>query len=253
MLIDLPKNIICFDVENNGLYGEPFCVGAVVVDPNGKVLDQLFIRTNFRKYIDAWVAKNVVPAIQNEPVTHMNYVQVANCFLDWLFDSMVEHEAEIFADWALPVDSDFLSGCLKIRRGSGPIILNEVSTVLRIAGVDTDVSREEFVADEIIGRAPKKHHPLWDAEVSARAVQKAFRMLRSRYVEEKKIAEESSGSAENPIAGSEKTTQTRTSLGAPGSGGRDHGPGDLFDYAARNRGNGTFVAGHLADDRSYRK
>lgn len=40
-------------------------------------------------------------------------------------------------------------------------------------GVDPDLDREEFVAELLVGREVRKHHPTWDAEVSALAVLKA--------------------------------------------------------------------------------
>ena len=64
-LINNKTKFLCFDLETNGLHGEAFAVGAVVMDANEQVLEQFTGRTKIIGQVDPWVEQNVIPAIKD--------------------------------------------------------------------------------------------------------------------------------------------------------------------------------------------
>jgi hypothetical protein len=81
-----------------------------------------------------------------------------------------------------PVDCGFLRG-LVTRSGEydevwdnmSPYPLFDLASILAGLGIDPDISREAF-ARELIGVSKgRKHHPLWDAEVTGLCLIQAMR------------------------------------------------------------------------------
>lgn len=52
-----------FDVESNGLHGEGFAVGWVIVDDEGQVIKSGYEACEPRGPIDPWVKENVLPSL----------------------------------------------------------------------------------------------------------------------------------------------------------------------------------------------
>ena len=171
--------ILAFDVEANGLHGEGFAVGAVVIDESGVVLDSFEARCPIQGEINPWVAENVLPALTGMAETFADARELRSAFFAWY--KSAKKDSTVVADIGYPVEARFLAACqddnLAERSWDGPYPLHEVATLLLASGADPDVKREEYAAEFTQGKVERKHHPTWDAEVSALCALKALRAL----------------------------------------------------------------------------
>ena len=169
--------ILLLDVESNGLHGEPFAVGAVIVDTETlTVLDTFEGIAPIVGPLDEYVAEHVQPVVKGL-TKFQNTRRLRNAF--WLWFKQVSVDA-VFADVGYPVETRFLQLCQRETEDlwGGPYPLHEVATLLLAAGVDPDVNRAEY-ADGVLppGHKYAAHAPLDDATVSAHCVAKALRTL----------------------------------------------------------------------------
>ncbi len=170
--------ILSFDLETNGLHGEAFAVGAVVIDGKGKIIDEFSGRTNIDGDVDPWVRENVLPAIEDMAIDYTSHVELREAFWGWYL------EAEPNSDYVLvnngyPVEYRFLIECqeadIKNRYWQHPFpILDLVSLLIQI-GENLSANKNEFSKEFIEKSHRKPHHPVHDATI---AVQTAFKALR---------------------------------------------------------------------------
>ncbi len=159
----LPK-ILCFDVESNGLHGEGFAVGAVVLDEDGDEVETFTARCPIDGPVNGWVAENVLPALVDMPEDCDDVHELRWSFFGWF----VAHKAGcvVIADCGWPVEARFLAACVdgdrEMHAWSGPYPLHDVATLCLAAGVDPTKTRTD---PAVVGA---KHHPLYDARCSAR-------------------------------------------------------------------------------------
>jgi len=52
--------LFCFDVESNGLLGDAFAFGAVILDPGFQVIDTKIAVAPFPDKPDPWVLENII-------------------------------------------------------------------------------------------------------------------------------------------------------------------------------------------------
>lgn len=174
------------DVESVGLHGEGFAYGLVVVDLiTGQELDRDLAWCNpnlvrsCRSGPDAaraWIKTHVMPGLQTDQKhwpTHLNPWDVRDSF--WKKWTQWRESAQLWADCGWPVEAKFLAKCVKDdpvnRAWSGPYPLQEIATVIQLAGGDplADYAR-------LPGELPK-HHPLADARQSARLLSEAMQKI----------------------------------------------------------------------------
>ena len=171
--------LLCFDVETNGLHGQAFAVSAVVVNAKGEVLDQFNGRTKIVGQVDPWVEKNVIPVIEDMPVTQRTSKDLHEDFWRWFV------RAQEAADYVLvsngyPVEYRFLLECqerdINERYWQHPFpILDLTSLMLQ---VETDAGQRKKRVKAIIQEGNySRHHPYHDALVSALAAFEVFREL----------------------------------------------------------------------------
>ena len=173
--------LICLDTESNGLHGDPFCVGAVLLDSN--IVQSSFIgRCNMVRRPTDWTERHLLPAIMDIPIVYPTSQDLSIAFAWWLSDRYAEGAFTLWADWCIPVDAKMIIRTMREAKDdvewvNRPLVVHEVATLLFAAGYDVDTPREAFVAEELKGRVPQKHNPVWDAEVSARVARKALNRL----------------------------------------------------------------------------
>jgi len=103
------RNIISIDVESNGLYGQPFCVGAVEMDWGGRVINEFLARCPLDQVEDEWVLEHVIPALEEVAETHGSLLKMQADFVSWLCKMMGKNESAIvLVDTGFPVDCKFL-------------------------------------------------------------------------------------------------------------------------------------------------
>ena len=186
-------DLIVIDVESNGPYGQPFCVGAILMDHGGRVLESFLGRCSIDQVEDDYVLEHVIPALSNVPQSYDDLNALEIGFIEWyatayrstrveLVSAKAEHPCTI-VDVGFPVDCNFLYrlGTRDDNHGElwktlSPYPLLDLASILVGVGVDPDVSREEF-AEPLIGVARgQKHNPVWDAEVSGLCAIRSIRM-----------------------------------------------------------------------------
>jgi len=188
------RNIISIDVESNGLYGQPFCVGAVEMDWGGRVLRGLISRCPLDEVEDDWVKENVLPSLKEVSLCVADLSGLQDHFISWLKEVMNGYgESDrpiVLVDAGFPVDCGFLYGAFRsiarsheedVQRYS-PYPVVDLSSILAARGIDPDVSRNEYASYLLGGRGMMKHHPLFDAEVSALCLVRAIRDMEERGV-----------------------------------------------------------------------
>ena len=159
-----------FDVETDGLYGEPFAIAAVVVDENGRLLDQFCEKCVAPGIADPWTKENCLPYLNEIPDCESR-AALRRHF--WDFYTRYRAKCVIVADVPYPVEAGLLRVCveenLKERKFLGPFPLIDVASVLFARGVDPLVDRNAYT-----GRSGQRHHPLDDAVASALCLIKAM-------------------------------------------------------------------------------
>ncbi len=114
------KSIISFDAETDGLWGNAFIISAVKYDISGNEVNRFTERCK-AEIKDDWVRQNVVPNIENIPITQESYKSLLESFFKWYKDNsentcilthmghIVEakiirdaHDLKIIGDWDAP-------------------------------------------------------------------------------------------------------------------------------------------------------
>lgn len=174
------RKIFSFDAETDGLWGQPFAIGALVYDENGTEIDRFVGRLPESAVTDKWVKENVLPAIKDITVTHQRYADLLADFAKFYLDNKAD--ADIVVHMGYIVEAKLLrdmhaSGL--IGDWDGPYPLYDVSGNLQAAGADA-TSVDKFAQDnnlpigEFVGGT---HNPLYDSAVAA-AVYRHLLLLR---------------------------------------------------------------------------
>ena len=150
-------------------------MGAVVLGGDGDVAERFYARCPIAGAIDPWVRDNVLPALGDAPDTHDSPRAMRDAFWTWL--SAHKSGALVVADCGWPVEAGLLSACVAddpARAFAGPYPLHEVASLLFAAGLDPLATH----GDEVLpGRSDEKHHPVYDAHVSALGARMALQRL----------------------------------------------------------------------------
>ena len=154
------------DVESIGLHGQGFAVAWVVVKRDGECLEQGYLACDPAlcegpDESRLWVAENVPPLVK----TCNDRAQLLNEFWE-VWRSWADEGAVMVADCGWPVETNFLSDCVKQdpvgREWTGPYPLYVLASICLVFGLDPTATRARL-ADEM-----PAHHPLMDARQTAR-------------------------------------------------------------------------------------
>jgi hypothetical protein len=180
-----------FDVESIGLHGEGFAVAAVLVNlVPGKLewLGEFYAATAPSKAAGddsdrRWVAENVkLPQADGGVplLTHFTLEGMREAFWSQWLAWRREYNALLAADCTWPVESNFLSACVRDapadRGWDGPYPLVDIAMIRYAAGYDPTGTypRDLPGAQEI-------HNPLHDARHSARQLYEAVERLHAAH------------------------------------------------------------------------
>lgn len=161
--------ILSFDAESNGLHGEAFAIGAVILAPDASDAATFYARCPIAGDIDPWVRDNVLPALVDAPETHATPRAMRDAFWLWLAARPVDTLVAVDCGW--PVEAGLLIACVNddpSRAFQGPYPMHEVASLLFAAGLDPLASYAEHVLSADALARHRKHHPVDDARVSAR-------------------------------------------------------------------------------------
>lgn len=181
--LKLPKlsedsKILSFDLETNGLHGQTFAVGAVIVDAKGEILDQFSGRTDINEPVDEWVQANVLPVIEDMPLNYKNYEELREAFWTWFKKAKAKSDYVVVNN-GYPVEYRFLLDCqeanIEERYWDHPFPILDLTSLLIQIGERATSGRQNFVKEFLLEHTRKPHHPMQDAVITALATFKAFR------------------------------------------------------------------------------
>lgn len=163
------KAILVFDVESNGLHGEGFAVGWVVVHDQETVAEGIAV-SRTHDPLTPWVVEHVLPALPRW--THETEKDVRDRFWGVWIDCCRQGPTLMAADVAWPVEARFLAACVDDHRAErewdGPYPLVDIASVRLAAGLDP-LAEVERLPNEL-----PAHNPLADARQSARLLLEAL-------------------------------------------------------------------------------
>jgi len=179
MLLD--RDLLIIDVESNGLWGQPFAVGAVRMTSGGRVINSFGMRCNIDEVPDEWVVNNEIEEMLEKLPKVDDTGELMAEFMRWYSSEAPGRARNTFVDTGFPVDCRFLD---LMRMDSGwqaysPYPLYDISSIIMAAGEPPNVDRLEY-AEELIGeKTGVAHDPLWDAELSGLCAIRALRKLQA--------------------------------------------------------------------------
>ncbi len=169
--------LLCFDLETNGLHGEAFAIGAVVIDAAGSVLDEFTGRSKIVGQVDEWVQANVLPAIKDMPINYGTYEDLRESFWVWYLKAEQESDYVLVSN-GYPVEYRFLLKCqeenLEERYWQHPFPLLDLSSLLIMVGEEPS-SKSELLAEIVKEGGYLRHNPLDDSKITALAAFAAFK------------------------------------------------------------------------------
>jgi len=180
MKLEDVRRIMSIDAESNGLHGEVFAVGAVVLTLDGKIESRFYGRAPTPDKLDPWVARHVVPSLDVTGcgATYADAKCMRDAFWEWFLGR--KSVCLVVADCGWPVEAGLFSECVRDaprRSGEGPYPLHEVATLLLAAGMDPlGVYDELCPKDDTFSKLPR-HHPVRDALQSAGCALEAIRRI----------------------------------------------------------------------------
>lgn len=169
-----------FDTEFTGLHKGTTIISMGIKAENGKTFYAEF--NDYDKgQLDDWIQKNVIDNllhdnidfnIMADKVVYGNSRQVAKSLREWLqqFDHVEMWSDCLAYDWIL--FNDLYTHAFNIPNNVYYIPF-DICTLMKIKGVDPDISREEFIDNSIEG---KKHNSLYDAKVIEACYNKLMKM-----------------------------------------------------------------------------
>lgn len=169
--------ILSFDLEANNLHGEPFAIGAVVIDGHGTVHDSFTARCPIVGEVDPWVKVNVLPVIKDMAQTHGTYEDMREAFWRWYLS------AEQASDYVLvsngyPVEYRFLIDCqdanLEERYWQHPFPILDLASILTVVGQEPSAYKNQLRKKVRKDGSFTQHHPFDDAKLAALIAFEAF-------------------------------------------------------------------------------
>ncbi len=162
--------ILSFDLEANNLHGEPFAVGAVVVDGHGQVHDTFTGRCPIKGEVDPWVKINVIPVIKDMKETHGSYADMREAFWRWFLEAQ-EASDYVLVSNGYPVEYRFLIECqeanLDERYWQHPFPILDLASILVAKGQETGTEKNQIRKNVRAKESFAQHHPFDDAKLAA--------------------------------------------------------------------------------------
>lgn len=159
--------IFSFDAETNGLWGQAFSIAAIVYD-NGMEVALFIGRCPIEGETNPWVKENVLPKMEDIPVTHNSYDELLADFAKFYLANKAD--AHVIVHMGVPVESTLLKDAHVrgfIGDWDGPYPLIDIAGNLQQAGEDP-TSVDSYVTKFGLKVSENNtHNPLYDSEVAA--------------------------------------------------------------------------------------
>lgn len=152
-----------FDAETNGLYGQAFCISAVLFDENGDAEATFCGRCPIEGSVNPWVESNVLPQMEDIPETCGSYRELLGEFIAFF----AEHSknSDVIVHMGVPVEAKLFIDAVQMGimgEFDGPYPLIDISALPEInVSVDTYLKEKDVECDE------QTHNPLYDCWAAA--------------------------------------------------------------------------------------
>ena len=170
---------MCFDLESNGLHGQAFAVGALIIDMTGKVYDEFTARIDITGEVDEWVQENVLPNIEDMQITHGSYEAMCNAFWRWFVDAQKSADYVLVSN-GYPVEYRFLLDCQRLditeRYWQHPFPVIDLSSLLLMLNQLDSPSKSNLLKHTEATFKARPHHPLDDSRVAAMVAFEALKL-----------------------------------------------------------------------------
>lgn len=97
------RKVFSFDAETNGLWGEAFSIGAVLLDETGNEISRFVGRCPISEKINDFVAANVLPEMESIPENYADYSSMLSAFMDYYRSN--KSGADVIVHMGLPVEA----------------------------------------------------------------------------------------------------------------------------------------------------
>lgn len=166
----MTKKIVSIDAETNGLWGNAFSIAAVIADKQGNIEKSFIGRCPIDGTVNNWVAENVLPQIENIPITHESYQELLKDFCEFYLTH--KEGAEIIVHMGLPVEAKLFLDAHDLNfigDWDAPFPLVDISAIPKIStSVDNYCALHNISTDPEIYQGGT-HNPLFDATQALRA------------------------------------------------------------------------------------
>lgn len=161
--------ILSVDAETNGLWGQSFSIGAILMDKvTGTIEEQFIARCPICGCVNDWVRDNVLPAMEGIVDTHEDYPSMLKDFIVWYMER--KDNADVIVHMGLPVEAKLFLDAHEfgfIKDFDGPYPLVDISAFPEInVSVDAYNEKHGIPIPELIGGT---HNPLYDSITAAMA------------------------------------------------------------------------------------
>lgn len=154
--------VFSFDAETNGLWGQAFCIAAVVKDTATGETKEWIGRCPIQEQPNEWVAENVLPQVEDIRETHENYESLLRDFMSFYLNE--KNDAVILVHMGLPVEARLFLDAHNmgiIGDWDAPYPLVDIAAIPEI-----NVSVDKYNADNGIivpSFTGGTHNPLYDS------------------------------------------------------------------------------------------
>lgn len=162
------KNILSFDAETNGLWGQSFAIGAILYNPEGQELDRFVGRCPIEEDVNSWVAENVLPQMEAIPVDCTSYEELLKAFMAWR--GAYKDSATELVHMGTPVEARLFIDAHNmgiIGEWDGPYPLVDACTVPEIGDSVDSYNAEHGISPDPEQFAGGTHNPLYDSAAAA--------------------------------------------------------------------------------------
>lgn len=163
------KKILSIDAETNGLYGDAFAIGAILMDKEtGKEEKRLLARCPIEVCVDKFVKDNVLPELEDVRFTNINYECMLRDFVT--FFMVNKGDADVIVHMGCPVEARLFIDAVNMELMGpfdGPYPLVDIAACPQIwDSVDGYNKKNGIEVPDCNGGT---HNPLYDCYAAALA------------------------------------------------------------------------------------
>lgn len=163
------EKVLSIDAETNGLYGQAFAIGAVLMDKEtGKEEQRFLARCPIEGAVDSFVAENVIPQMEEITETHTDYKSMLAEFIHFFKEN--KENADTIVHMGVPVEAKLFVDAVEfglMGPFDGPYPLVDIAAYQEIwDSVDGYNAKHGIVVPDCNGGT---HNPLYDRYAAALA------------------------------------------------------------------------------------